>query len=211
MWPDRDVAAYAKSMFSTQVSVTFTFLFSQHSRFLSSKNRELATRFSFLCMLTTISGSNSWNFCDHWRPVFGSQRALRMTGDTDAAKSSKFFLPSFFFFTCFLIFLKKAFFERKIVLEIFKKRERRRNPPNHGSINDERDFCDRRSSKEGNLHLFDYRPKKNAFTFTFLHFLYFLQALLMAKVAYHCLKKYQRVTSFFVNLAGSANLFYFCL
>ena len=28
MWPGRDAAAYAKSVFSTQFSVTFTFLFS---------------------------------------------------------------------------------------------------------------------------------------------------------------------------------------
>ena len=62
MWPGRDVAAYAKSVFSTQFSVTFTFLFSQHSRLLSSKNRELASQFSFLCMSSTVSGSNSWSF-----------------------------------------------------------------------------------------------------------------------------------------------------
>ena len=62
MWPGRGVAAYSKSVFSTQFSVTFTFLFPQHSRLLSSKKRELATQFSFLCMPTTVSGSNSWSF-----------------------------------------------------------------------------------------------------------------------------------------------------
>ena len=97
MWSGRDVASYAKSVFSTQLSVTFTFLFSQHSRLLSSKNRDLATQFSFLCMSSTVSGSNSWSFAiigDHSLEVW--QSALRMTGDTDAAKSSKIF-PFFFF------------------------------------------------------------------------------------------------------------------
>ena len=118
-------AAYAKSVFSTQSSVTFTFLFSQHSRLLPSKKRELAPQFSFLCMSSTVSGSNSWSFAiieDHSLEVW--QRALRMTGDTDAAKSFKLFFPSFFFFACFLIFLKKAFSERKIALEKFPKKEK---------------------------------------------------------------------------------------
>ena len=125
MWPGRDVTAYAKSVFSTQFSVTFTFLFSQHSRLLSSKKREVATQFSFLCMPSTVSGSNGWSFA-----IIGDlsleawQRSLRMTGDTDAAKSSKLFFPSFiFFFACFLIFLKKAFPERKIALEIVPKKD----------------------------------------------------------------------------------------
>ena len=124
MWPGRDVAANAKSVFSTQFSVTFTFLFSQHSRLLSSTKRELATQFSFLCMSSTVSGSNSWSFA-----IIGElsleawQRSLRMTGDTDAAKSSKLFFPSFFCFACFLIFLKKPFPERKIALEFFRKKD----------------------------------------------------------------------------------------
>ena len=99
MWPGRDVAAYAKSVFSMQFSVTFTFLFSQHSKLLSSKNIEPATYFSFLCMPTTVSGSNSLSFAiigDQSLEVW--QRSLRMTGDTDKAKSSKLFFPSFFFF-----------------------------------------------------------------------------------------------------------------
>ena len=97
MWPGRDVAANAKSVFSTHFSVTFTFLFSEHSRLLSSKKRELATQFSFLCMPSTVSDSNSWSFA-----IIGDlsleawQRSLRMTGNTDAAKSSKLFFPSFF-------------------------------------------------------------------------------------------------------------------
>ena len=102
----------------------FYFPFSQHSRLLFSKKRELATQFSFLCMPSTVSGSNSWSFA-----IIGDlsleawQRSLRMTGDTDAAKSSKLFFPSFFFFACFLEFLKKAFPERKIALEIFPKKD----------------------------------------------------------------------------------------
>ena len=120
MWPGRDVAAYAKSVFSTQFSVTFTFLFSQHSRLLASKKRashsillplyvEHCFRFELL------------EFCNHRRPFFGSwQRALRMTDDTDAANSSRLFFP---FFACFLIFLKKAFSERKIALEKFPKKD----------------------------------------------------------------------------------------
>ena len=48
---------------------------------------------------------------------------MDMTGDTDAAKSSKLFFPSFLFFACFLIFLKKAFSERKIALEKFPKKD----------------------------------------------------------------------------------------
>ena len=121
MWPGRDVAAYAKSVFSMQFSVTFAFLFSQHSRLLSSKKRELATHFSCLCMSTTVSGSNSLSFAiirDQSLEVW--QRALRMTGDTDTAKSSKLFFPSSF---GLLIFLKKAFSERKIALEIFPKKD----------------------------------------------------------------------------------------
>ena len=125
IWPGRDVAAYAKSVFSMQFSVTFTFLFSQHSRLLSSRKRELATHFSFLCMPSTVSGSNSWSFAIIGDPSLEAwQRSLRMTGDTDAAKSSKLFLPSFFFFACFLIFLKRAFPERKIALEIFPKKNK---------------------------------------------------------------------------------------
>ena len=100
MWPGRDVAAYAKSVFSTQFSVTFTFLFPQHSRLLSSKKRELVTQFSFLCMPTTVSGSNSWSYAiigDQSLWKFGSTPCESVTGDTDAAKSSKLFFPSFFF------------------------------------------------------------------------------------------------------------------
>ena len=88
------------------------------------EKREQATQFSFLCTSSTVSVSNSWSFAiigDHSLDVW--QRALRMTGDTDAAKSSKLFFPSFFFVACFLIFLKKAFSERKIALEILPKKE----------------------------------------------------------------------------------------
>ena len=196
MWPGRDVAAHAKSVFSTQFSVTFTFLFSQHSRLLSSKKRELATRFSFLCMSTTVSGSNSWRFAiigarDQSLEVW--QRALRISDWRYRRRQIFQALLPFFFFACFLIFLKKAFSERKIALEIFPKKD-------EGTLqitaqsNDKRDFWDRWSSGEGNLRLFDHRLKKCLYLY-FLALFYFLQALLMAKVAYHCLKKYQRVTS----------------
>ena len=87
------------------------------------KKRELATKLIFLCMSSTVSGSNSWSFAiigDQSLEVW--QRALRMTGDTDAAKSSKLFFPSFLF-ACFLIILKKAFSERKIALEKFPKKD----------------------------------------------------------------------------------------
>ena len=112
MWPGRDVA-YAISVFSTQFSVTFTFLFPNIRGCFLKKKRELATQFSFLCMWTTVSGSNSLSFAiigDQGLEIW--QRALRMTGDTDTAKSSTLFFPSSFFFACFLIFLKKAFSER---------------------------------------------------------------------------------------------------
>ena len=88
------------------------------------KKRELATQFSFLCMSTTVSGSNSLSFAiigDQSLKVW--QRPLRMTGLTDTTKSSKFFFPFFLFFACFLIFLKKAFSERKIALVTFQKKD----------------------------------------------------------------------------------------
>ena len=98
MWPGRDVAEYAKSVYSTQFSVTFTFLFPNiRDCFLPKKKGELATRFSFLCMSTTVSDSNSLSFAiigDQSWEVW--QRAFRMTGDTDAAKYSKLFFPSLF-------------------------------------------------------------------------------------------------------------------
>ena len=104
MWPGRDVAAYAKSVFSTQFSVTFTFLFFPKFEIaFFEKKRELATQFSFLCMSTTVSGANSLSFAiigDQSMEVW--QRAMRMTGDTNTAKSSKLFFPSFFFFFCLL-------------------------------------------------------------------------------------------------------------
>ena len=125
MWPGRDVATYAKSVFSMQFSVTFTFFFSQHSRLLSSKKRELATQISFLCMSTTVSGSNSLSFAiirDQSLEVW--QRALRTAIPTQSnLPSSSPLLLFFFFFACFLIFLKKTFSERKIALEIFPKKD----------------------------------------------------------------------------------------
>ena len=81
--------------------------------------RELSTQFSFLCMSSTVSGSNSWSFAiigDHSLDVW--QRALRMTTQPTLPSSSYLF-----FFACFLIFLKKAFSERKIALEKFPKKD----------------------------------------------------------------------------------------
>ena len=151
--------------------------------FLRKKKRELATQSSFLCMSTTVFGLNSWSFViivD--QPLEVSQRASRMTGDTDAAKSFKLFF-SFIFFACFRCagYIPKER-RRPWTLQIMVQ-----------SMTDERDFWDRWSSEEGNLRLFDHRLKKCLYLY-FLALLYFLQALLMAKVVYHCLRKYQRVT-----------------
>ena len=53
---------------------------------------------------------------------FGSTPCESVTGDTDAAKSSKLFFPSFFF--CLLPNISwEAFSERKIALEIFPKKD----------------------------------------------------------------------------------------
>ena len=101
-------------------SLLLSFFFFQHSRLLSSKKGELVTQFSILCMSSTVFCLNSWSFAiigDHSLEVW--QHALRMTGDTDAAKSSKLFFP----FACFRIFLGKAFSERKIALEKFVKKD----------------------------------------------------------------------------------------
>ena len=207
MWPGRDVAAYAKSVFSTQFSVTFTFLFSQHSRFLSSKKRALATQFSFLCtccMSTTVSGSNSLSFAIIRDKVW--QRALRMTGDTDTAKSSSsssllFFF--FFFFACFLIFLKKAFSERK---------DSAGDIPNEGTLQiTVQSMTNATFETVGQVRRQSspvWPPTKKCLYLYFLALLYFLQALLMAKVSYHCLKKYQRVTSLFSKTYPEPALFF---
>ena len=97
MWPGRDVAAYAKLVFSTQFSVTFTFLFPNIRECFLRKKESYPLDFpSFVCR-PTVSDSNSRSIAiigDQSLEVW--QRALRMTGDTDAAKSSKLFFPSFF-------------------------------------------------------------------------------------------------------------------
>ena len=98
------------------------------------------------------------DFCDYRRPFFGSL-AARLASDLRYRRSQIFqaLLPFFPFFACFLIFLKQAFSGRKIALEKFPKKDK----GTHGSwpINEVRDFWDRRSSKEGNLHLFNHRLK----------------------------------------------------
>ena len=105
----------------------FYFPFSQHSRLLSSKKGELATRSIFLPLYVDhcFRFEYSWSFAisgDQSLEVW--QRTLRMTGDH--RRRSQIFealLPFFFFFASCLIFLKKAFSERKIALEIFSKKD----------------------------------------------------------------------------------------
>ena len=107
MWPGRGVAAYPKSVFSTQFSATFTFLFPQHSRLLSSRKRELyiATQFSFfVCRpLFPVRIVGVWRSSETslWKFDSTPCRGESVTGD--------FFLL--------------AFSERKIVLEIFPKKD----------------------------------------------------------------------------------------
>ena len=108
------------------------------------EKRELGTQFSFLCMSTTVSGSNSWIFAIIGdQPVFESL-AARLANNWRYRRSQIFraLLPFFFlflFFACFLIFLKKGIFRKKDSAGDIPK-EKRRNHPNHGSSNDERDF-----------------------------------------------------------------------
>ena len=92
-----EMLPHMQNQYFRRSSPSLLLSFSQHSRLLSSKKRELATHFSFLCMSTTVSGWNCWSFAiigDQSLEVW--QRALRMTGDTDAAKSTKLFFPFFF-------------------------------------------------------------------------------------------------------------------
>ena len=132
------------------------------------KSRELATQYSFFCMSSTVSGSNSWSFAiigDHSLEVW--QRALRMK----LAIPTQPNLPSsssLLFIFCLLPFIV---WKKDNAGDI--RKERRRNSPIHGSMNDERDFWNRWSSKEGNLRLFGHPLKNNAFTFTFLPFFTF--------------------------------------
>ena len=195
MWPGRDVAAYAKSVFSTHFSFTFTFLFSQHSRLLSSKERELATQFSFLCMSRTVSGSNSWSFVIIRDHSFGSLTA-RLAKDWRYRRSQIFqaLLPFFFFFACFVIFLKKVFSERKLALEKFpKKDEGALQITVHDQSMTKATFETVGQVRKAIFTCFDHRLKKCLYLY-FLALFYFLHALLMAMIAYRCLKKYQGVT-----------------
>ena len=185
------------------------------------KKRELATPFSFLCMPSTVSGSNSWSFT-----IIGDlsleawQRSLRMTGEADAAKFSKLFFPSFFFFACFLIFLKKAFPERKIALEIFLKKDEGALQITVQSMTNAT-FETVGQVRKAIFACLTTDLKKCLYLY-FLALLYSLHALLMAKTAYHCLKKnakgdfpisktYPEPRFFLVNHAESASLFSFCL
>ena len=124
MWPGRDVAAYAKSVFSTQFSVTFTFLFSQHSRLLSSKNESWPLNFpSFVCRAlfpVRIVGVLRSSETFLWKLGSAPCEWLAIPTQPNLLSSSSLFF--FFFFACFLIFRKKAFPERKIALEVFPKK-----------------------------------------------------------------------------------------
>ena len=117
----RDVAAYAKSVFSTQFSVTFTFLFFQHSRLLSSKKkRELATQFSFLCMSSTVSGSNSWGFALRMKLAISMPTQPNLQAILPSSSSSTFF------FFCLLPNYRKRGSASYIVREVLSVRERER-------------------------------------------------------------------------------------
>ena len=162
------------------------------------EKRELATPFSFLCMPSTVSGSNSWSFA-----IIGDlsleawQRSLRMTGEADVAKSSQLFFPFFFFFfffASFLLFLKKAFPERKIALEIFPKKDEGALQITVQSMTNAT-FETVGQVRKAIFACLTTDLKKCLYLY-FLALLYFLHALLMAKTAYHCLKKKcQGVTS----------------
>ena len=143
-------------------------------------------------MPSTVSGSNSWSFA-----IIGDlsleawQRSLRMTGEADAAKSSKLFFPSFFFFfACFLIFLKKEFPERKIALEIFPKKDEGALQITVQSMTNAT-FETVGQVRKAIFACLTTDLKKCLYLY-FLALLYFLHALLMAKTAYHCLKKMPR-------------------
>ena len=142
-------------------------------------------------MPSTVSGSNSWSFA-----IIGDlsleawQRSLRMTCDTDAAKSSKLFFPSFLFFVCFLIFLKKASPERKIALEIFPKKDEGTLQITVQSMTNAT-FETVGQVRKAIFACLTTDYKKCLYLY-FLALLYFLHALLMAKIAYHCLKNMPR-------------------
>ena len=124
MWPGRDVAAYAKSVFSTQFSVTFTFLFFPTFE-IAFFEKKRASHSIFLPLYAEHCFRFEWlEFCDHRRPFFGSLAAL-LANDWRYRRSQIFqaLLPFFYFLPCFLIFLKKAFPERKIALEIVPKKD----------------------------------------------------------------------------------------
>ena len=110
-----------------------------------------------------------------------------MTGEADAAKSSKLFFPSSFFFACFLIFLKKAFPERKIALEIFPKKDEGALQITVQSMTNAT-FETVGQVRNAIFACLTTDLKKCLYLY-FLALLYFLHALLMAKTAYHCLKK----------------------
>ena len=151
-----------KSVFSTQFPVTFTFVFPQHSRLLSSKKRELATQFSFLCMPTTVSGSNSWRFA-----IIGGQslevwqHALRISDWRYRCREIfQALLPFFFFFACFR------------GLEIFPKKDEGTLQITVQSMTNAT-FETVGQVRKARQSWPVYHRLKNAFSFTFLHFFTF--------------------------------------
>ena len=189
MWPGRDVAAYAKSVFSMQFSVTFTSFFPNiRDCFLrKKKKRELGTQFSFLCMSTTVSGSNSLIFA-----IIGDQ-SLEVWQREWLAIPTQPNLPSSssLFFSCLLPNIsEESIFRNKDSAGDIPK-ERRRNQFNQWRTRLLRPVGQVSKAIFACLTI----DEKRCLYLYFLAFLYFLEALLMAKVSYHRLKKYQRVAS----------------
>ena len=191
MRPSRGIAVYAKSVFSTQFLRHFYFPFPPTFE-IAFFEKKRASHSIFLHLYVKHCFRFKW--VGVWR---SSATTLWKSGSAPCEWRSRYlrsqiseallpFLFFFFFFACFPIFLKKAFSERKITLKIFPKKD---EGTLHGSINDERDFWNRRSSKEGNLRLFGHRRKKIPLYLYFLALLYFLHTLLMVTIANHCLKK----------------------
>ena len=136
-------------------------------------------------------------FCDHRIPFFGSLVA-RVANDWRYRRNQIFqaLLP-FFFLACFLIFLKKAFSESlgKIALEKFPKKNEGTLPITvHDQSMTNATFETVGQVRKAIFACFTTDKKKRLYL-AFLALLYFLHAILMAKIAYHCLKKYQGVTS----------------
>ena len=124
MWPGRDVAVYAKSVFSTQFSVTFTFLFANIRDCFHRKEESWPLNFpSFVCRaLFPVRIVGALRSSETILLKFGSAPCEWLAIPTQPNLPSSSSLL-FFVVACFLIFLKKAFSERKIALEKFPKKD----------------------------------------------------------------------------------------